>query len=152
MEFDSQPPPVLDLQVTPRLVPVCYLDLQEGTPTVSPEPERWAQAFTLWLRASNFDRHSQEAAACIRQVLDANPFTTLQVVLEPSRFPGGKSIWKVLPPQVLETLTAACQAAPTYLDRYYALQPGRPNGAKRLVIVLPAQLRSRLDTAWVEEV
>jgi hypothetical protein len=47
-------------------------------------------------------------------------------------------------------LTEACHSNPTYLDRYYALQPGRPNGAKRLILLLPAHLRRGLDGDWIE--
>jgi hypothetical protein len=46
---------------------------------------------------------------------------------------------------------AACQARPTYLDKYYALQPGRPNGAKRLIVLLPLALREQLPSEWGEE-
>jgi hypothetical protein len=46
----------------------------------------------------------------------------------------------------------ACQSRPTYLDRYYALQPGRPNGAKRLILLLPAGLRQSFAPGWIEEV
>jgi hypothetical protein len=38
------------------------------------------------------------------------------------------------------------------LHRYYALQPGRPNWAKLLVLVVPSALRARLDEQWVEQV
>ncbi len=51
-----------------------------------------------------------------------------------------------------QILSAACQGYPTYLDRYYALQPGRSNGAKRLVVLLPARLRSRIGPNWLEAV
>jgi hypothetical protein len=57
-----------------------------------------------------------------------------------------------LSPRVLEMLTAACQERPTYLDKFYALQPGRPNGAKRLIVLLPSRLRAMLDGAWLDEV
>jgi len=81
-----------------------------------------------------------------------NPFTTLQVVLEPTPDQGCEGLRRSLSLRLLEGLARVCQDAPTYLDRFYGLQPGRPNGAKRLIVVLPACLRGRLDSAWVEEI
>jgi hypothetical protein len=52
----------------------------------------------------------------------------------------------------LSELLAACQANPTYLDKYYALQPERPNGAKRLIVLLPLAMRERLPPEWVADV
>ena len=46
----------------------------------------------------------------------------------------------------------ACQANPTYLDKYFAIQPGRANGAKRLILILPVALREQLPLEWVEDV
>ncbi len=150
IEFDALPPPVLEFDSVSPLESFCRVDLDRST---RPEhaPERWRQAFTLWLKCSDFDRACQDAAAYIRRVLDANPFTTLQVVLEPSRPLTPAALRRALQPRVLETLMAACQSSPTYLDRYYALQPGRPNGAKRLVALLPAPLRSQLDPEWLSD-
>jgi hypothetical protein len=53
---------------------------------------------------------------------------------------------------LLDSLTAAGFARTTYLDEYYALQPGRVNGAKRLIVVLPGSLRDQLDPDWVAEI
>jgi hypothetical protein len=53
---------------------------------------------------------------------------------------------------VLDGLLASCQSRPTYLDRYYALQPGRPNGAKRLIVLLPLALRPHLEADWLAEI
>jgi hypothetical protein len=55
-------------------------------------------------------------------------------------------------PQLLETLLAAALERPTYLDKYYALQPGRANGAKRLVVVLPGQHREEFDPDWLDAI
>ena len=87
-----------------------------------------------------------------RRVLDANPFTTLQVVLEPADSPDTAAVRRQLRPARLETLVAACQESPTYLDKFYALQPGSPNGAKRLVLLLPAALRPHLGAEWLDSV
>src|SRR5262249_32741182 len=80
------------------------------------------------------------------QLLQENPFTTLQVVLEPT------GDCRALTPAVLEELLAACQVRPTYLDRFYALQPGRPIGAKRLIILVDWDERERLGKEWSESV
>ena len=47
---------------------------------------------------------------------------------------------------------AACQANPTYLDKFYGLQPGRMNGAKRLILLLPSALRDTLSPKWLDSV
>jgi hypothetical protein len=53
--------------------------------------------------------------------------------------------------RLLGEIGAACQEHPTYLDRYYALQPGRPNGAKRLIVLLPISMRDEVDPEWRDE-
>src|SRR5207249_599853 len=88
----------------------------------------------------------------IERILLDDPFTTLQVVLEPliSDFSNVSECICRLTQESLEVLLAACHRNPTYLDRFYALQPGRPIGAKRLVVLLPAQLRKELSpTDWL---
>ena len=79
-------------------------------------------------------------------MLAVNPFTTLQVVLEPTAAPAG-----ALAPGFLNALLAACLESPTYLDKFYALMPGRPNGAKRLVVLLPLEAREATDPDAVAE-
>jgi radical SAM superfamily enzyme YgiQ (UPF0313 family) len=151
IEFDAQPPPVLDFPESTPLVRVWHADLDGPPPGAPPAPEQWAQAFTLWLRSADFDARRREAAALVRRVLDANPFTTLQVVLESPLSSTPAALRRSLSRRVPETLTAACQSHPTYLDKYYALQPGRANGAKRLLVLLPADARPHLAPAWLEE-
>jgi hypothetical protein len=85
-------------------------------------------------------------------LLDANPFTTLQVVLEPSGRVTPESVRREVGLRLLGELMATCQANPTYLDKFYALQPGRPNGAKRLIVVLPLALRDQLPDEWLDAV
>jgi hypothetical protein len=55
-------------------------------------------------------------------------------------------------PGLLGQVMAACQANPTYLDRFYTLQPGRVNGAKRLLVLLPLSVREKLPPGWIEAV
>jgi hypothetical protein len=138
IELDAQPAPVLDVAGTDRLA---RINLDDERFDLPPAGER-SQAFTLWLRGTRFDT----AAALIRRVLDDNPYTTLQVVLEPI----GET--RHVTPALLESLLAVCQERPTYLDKFYALQPGRPNGAKRLIVVLPAARRRSVDPDWLTEI
>ena len=147
IDFDAQPPPVLDFGEDTPLRRVCQVDLDRGgCPEFSPA-DSCAQAFTLWLRSVDFDAHRAAAAALIGRVLEANPFTTLQVLLEPAGEPSTS-----ISPRLPEMLLSACQSRPTYLDKFYGLQPGRPNGAKRLIVLLPRQLRERLDPDWLADV
>jgi hypothetical protein len=148
IEFDAQPSPVLDLG-TNESDRVWRVDLDRPDRTPFPAADQQAQAFTLWVQATRF---GQEVSAMIRRVLDSNPFTTLQVVLEPSRKLTPEAVQQEVGPRLLDALMAACLAKPTYLDKFYALQPGRPNGAKRLLIILPLAFRQRLSLDWMEAV
>jgi hypothetical protein len=148
IEFDAQPPPVLDFG-NDEGNRVCRIDLDRAQPQAAVQS---LQAYTLWFRSARFDEHGAEAAHHIRTVLDANPFTTLQVVLEPDAGHAAQQLPTRLGPHTLETLTTACQSSPTYLDKYYALQPGRANGAKRLIVLLPMAWRAQVPVNWVEEV
>lgn len=150
IEFDAQPPPVLDFGRQPR-GQAAFVNLDQQRHEF-PAAEARAQAFTLWLRTESLERQYLDAVALIRQVLRENPFTTLQVVLEPAAdFDAGK-LSGTFRPRDLEALWAACLEKATYLDRYYALQPGRPNGAKRLILLLPFRLRGRLQPDWLDAV
>jgi hypothetical protein len=141
MEFDPMPPPVLTFADDDRQR-LCKLDLDRGEVTLPPADER-ALAFTLWLRAADVMRHDATITRLIRAILRDNPFTTLQVVLEPAR--------TVPEPEWLSRLFAACQENPSYLDRFYALQPGPAAGSRRLTVVLDGSTRATL-AAWEEAV
>ena len=88
----------------------------------------------------------------IRSALAANPFTTLQVILEPEGNLTAQQICDQIEPRLLSELLTACQANPSYLDKFYALQPGRIKGAKRLVLILSQDLRELLPFSWIEAV
>jgi radical SAM superfamily enzyme YgiQ (UPF0313 family) len=150
IEFDAQAPPVLDFTEAER-DRVWQVDLDAGECSLAPAREQRAQAFTVWLRSQRFDQQREPITTLIREVLGANPFTTLQVVLEP-RTADLAELKRQLTPKLLEALLAVCQEKPTYLDRFYALQPGSAKGAKRLIVLLPARLRPHLDPDWIEEV
>ena len=135
-EFDQLPAPLLD---TEDASAVWQVNLDAPTTTPVPSADR-AQAFTLWLQANDLDARQHEAAALAAQLLADNPHTTLQVVIE-----AGDAQTVTL--AALETIMVGCQAAPSYLDRGYAFQPGRAVGAKRLVVLLPADQRAALDAS-----
>ncbi|MBV9125277.1 MAG: B12-binding domain-containing radical SAM protein [Planctomycetes bacterium] len=151
LEFDAQPAPVLDFGAGDQ-DRVWEVDLDRTERPEPPPAERRAQAFTLWLRSARFGHHGREAAGLIRGLLESNPFTTLQVVLEPVGALGPEVVPQEVGSRLLGNLMAACLANPTYLDKYYALQPGGMNGAKRLILVLPRSLRERLPPEWREAV
>ncbi len=150
VEFDAMPAPVLELDGcgSERIWQV-----ELDRPAVpAPNPAERAQAFTLWLRSTNYSGRATQASELVRECLEANPFTTLQVVLEPPEDLNAGHIQRDLEPEVLGRLMLECQANPTYLDKLYALQPGRPNGAKRLVVLLPLRSRPAFGTDWLDAV
>jgi hypothetical protein len=142
VEFDALPPPRLDAldEAGVRRVNLDAAESRESS------PGEVALAFTLWLRSADFHRRQSEAAEQIRRVLADSPFTTLQVVLEPTGDPG------LLTAGTLESLLAACYRTTTYLDRYYSLHPGRLLGAKRLIVALPKESARRANKAWRRKV
>ena len=140
-EFDPLPPPVLpDVGYAERAIEQTHLATREACtacPTLSvvdldderadwPDAAAQTQAFTLWLRSADFDSHRRRAADLVRQLLADNPFTTLQIILEPLGDPTELTV------RTLEILREACYCQPTYLDKFYSVLPGRPKGAKRL--------------------
>jgi len=84
----------------------------------------------------------------IRSILDQNPHTSLDVLLVPRD--GVGCISRV----ILSQLIAECFASTTYLDLYYSLHPNQLAGAKRLVVVLPVDYRSRVpltEIDWISQ-
>ena len=112
---------------------------------------RTAQAFTIWFTAECADRRTARAATCVRRILATDPFTTLQIVFDASTTDSG-SLTQSVTPRLLEEITATAFERPTYLDKFYALQSGRTNGAKRLVVVLAAACRDELDPEWLDAI
>jgi radical SAM superfamily enzyme YgiQ (UPF0313 family) len=151
MDWDAPPPPVLVFVEDQDLQQVCRVDLDREPSAELPSAGRRAQAFTLWLRSRALGRQRHQALSLVRDVLGHNPFTTLQLVLEPRAAEPGEMA-RQLTPDFLEALLAECQARPTYLDKFYALQPGSSNGAKRLIFVLPAAWRDALHPDWIENI
>ena len=145
LEFDPlappRPEPIVDRE---GMVRVARVDL-DGEADGLPPPERRAQAFTLALRSGDFDRQRARAAELIRRVVDDNPYTSLDVLLEPVGDPSHLTL------RALAGLLEACFSSSSYLDLYYSMQPNRLLGAKRLVAVLPLQSREQLPPAWIEQ-
>jgi hypothetical protein len=146
IEYDPLPPPTLEFAAdAPRHC--LRLDCDGEGPTAGwRAPTERAQALTLWLRSGDFHARRSRAAKAIERVLADNPFTTLQVVLEPM------GDLRRLTAATLDALARACFRQPTYLDRFYAVQPGRPKGAKRLVVLAPRQQRAAIGTDWIDAV
>jgi hypothetical protein len=147
IEFDAMPPPFLDFSDNDTRVWRIDLDASHCPGPLLPDIH--AQAFTLWLSSGRFGDRHEEIIRLIRLVLEANPFSTLQIVLEPVKV-RSKQLCKQIQPDFLMDLVTACQAKPTYLDKFYALQPGEINGAKRLVVIFPQEFRPVLPLAWIE--
>ncbi|HLW64011.1 MAG TPA: radical SAM protein [Gemmataceae bacterium] len=148
VEFDALPPPVLEFTDADA---VANIDLDDGGELTGPAKSR-RQAFTLWFRSHDFARHQESAARIIRQALAENPFTTLQVILEPSADAECACVSDQLSLSLLHDLFAVCLEQPTYLDRYYSMQPGGLNGAKRLILLLPEDWQNRLPAEWLDRV
>jgi len=149
-EFDAMPSPVFDFSDDD--LRVWRIDLDSKHFNDPPSPKNRPQAFTLWLKSTRLTNHRCEIARLIRSKLEANPFTTLQVVLEPVGDLTVQQICEHIDPLFLSELLAACQENPTYLDKLYALQPGQIAGAKRLVLMISHDLRAHLPFQWIEAV
>jgi radical SAM superfamily enzyme YgiQ (UPF0313 family) len=149
-EFDAMPIPVLDFPEGD--LRAWRIDLDCNHRHAPPSSKHRPQAFTLWLKSARLSNHRREITTLIRSVLDANPFTTLQVVLEPIGDLTSQQICHQIEPLLLSEFFAACQANPTYLDKSYALQPGKTNGAKRLVLIIRQDLRDLLPPPWIKAV
>jgi len=120
------------------------IDLAVVDEVVMPPARERRQVYTLWFRSPDFEAHGRRACRVVKQLLDESPFTTLQIILEPTGSPYS------ITSDVLGDLWSACQEQPSYMDRYYAMQPGRPIGAKRL-IVLVDEIES-LPNEWIDAI
>ena len=110
----------------------------------APPAERMAQAFTIWLRGDDLDACRTQAAAAVAEAVRRNPHGTFQIILEPTADPRRLSV------AALEALLRAAFETTSYLDRFYAVMPGRPKGAKRLIVVVPQAERESLGRDWAD--
>ena len=162
IEFDPWEEPVLEFSAADvwpttadevslagsRRVLKCWdvaLDAASGDST-PPPAERMAQAFTIRLHGDDLDAARTEAAAAVAEAVGRNLHGTFQIVCEPAGDP------RRVTPRLLDDLLRAALQTTSYLDRFYSVMPGRPKGAKRLIVVVPRDQRERLGRAWAEEI
>lgn len=122
------------------------VDFDQLTRDPLPPPAHRCGAFELRLQASDFRRHRDEACGLIRRLLEDNPHSTLRIVLEPTGDPA------TLTMSFLQAIRTACLQDPSYLDRFYSMQLGRPKGAKHIVIRLPWTARDHAGLDWIDDV
>ena len=131
-----------------RLVRCRRVDLDAAPTSIErhapPPATSMAQAFTVWLRSGDFAAHRDRAMKIVAESVRNNPHGTFQIILEPTAHHAG------LTPTVLDDLLRAALESTSYLDRFYAVMPGRPKGAKRLIVVLPQELRDELGRDWAD--
>lgn len=111
-----------------------------------PPPANRSGAFELRLQAADFRKHRDEACRIIRELLMDNPHSTLRIVLEPMSDPASLTM------SFLQAIRTACLQDPSYLDRFYSMQLGRPKGAKHIVIRLPWSARDQAGLDWIDDV
>jgi radical SAM superfamily enzyme YgiQ (UPF0313 family) len=119
--------------------------LSPGAKTLLPPAERMAQAFTVWLRGDDLQARRTAAADIVAAAVERNPHGTFQIVVEPTGDPRRVTV------DAIDALLRAAFTSTSYLDRFYAVMPGRPKGAKRIVVVVPTGERERLGRAWADE-
>ena len=110
-----------------------------------PPPDERTQAFTLWMKAEDFQVHTKSAHKLIEQVLDENPHTTLQVILEPGNA-------TCITASLLADLKWVCYSRTTYLDRFYSILPGAMKGSKCLVVLLKPLDEALLDPQTIASI
>ncbi len=111
--------------------PADWATLYLPLPRRQPWPPQVTQVFTLWVRSEDLARDTLDVCHCIKRLLQHNPFLTLTVVLEPIN---GATTGLG---HALQRIWAICLEQPSYLDRYYSVQPGSAAGAKRLIVCFP---------------
>ena len=122
------------------------IDFDSNTRAPLPPPAQRSGAFELRLQGFDFRQHRDEACHIIRQLLEDNPHSTLRIVLEPTGDPA------TLTMSFLQAIRTACLQDPSYLDRFYSMQLGRPKGAKHIVIRLPWATRDQAGLDWIDDV
>lgn len=117
-----------------------------GAKSAAPPAEQMAQAFTIRLLGDDLHAKRKEAAAAVAVAVENNPHGTFQIVCEPTGDPSRVTA------EAIEALLAAAFGSTSYLDRFYAVMPGRPKGAKRVLVVVPVAQRERLGREWADEI
>ena len=149
-EFDTLPSPAERREpITESRHPTFAeyaVDLDDIARDPLPLPAQRQGAFELRLQSTDFRQHRDEACRLIRQLLDDNPHSTLRIVLEPTGDPASLKM------SFLQAIRTACLKEPSYLDRFYSMQLGRPKGAKHIVIRLPWSARESVGLDWIDDV
>ena len=144
-EFDAPPPPRLESRsIEIGAVVECIRVNLDNAPIAPPLPTLRAQALTVWFESMDFTQAADRAASAVRDLLRDNPHSTLEIVLDS---PNGLDS---LTASVLEAIQSATLESPSYLDRFYAFQPGRARGAKRIVVLAPISQRETIDPSLLE--
>jgi hypothetical protein len=123
----------------------CCIDLDRESAKLPPAAQR-AQAFTLHLQSADIDGRRERGVALARRLLDDNPHTSLDVLLEPIGVSAPST------EQTLASFLEACFSSTSYLDLYYSLHPNRLLGAKRLVVILPIGYRADLGPEGLDQI
>ncbi len=126
--WDPFPEPKLDFGSEQTVVECVRLNLDTEVLPALPPSDRRAQALTLWFEAQDFSIHAATMRQIVEQMLDDNPHSTLQIVLEPA----GEN--DLVTTDVIDELLSTAYARPNYLDRYYSLNPQGLLGSKRVLI------------------
>ena len=105
-------------------------------------PRHSHQVFTMWFRARDPYGRLAQIQGSIREFLELNPFSTLQIRIE-TRQP--------FPMDVFKGIRAAWERPENiYLDRYYEFTPSTRAGARRIIVLLPAESEGTTDATWIE--
>ncbi len=149
-EFDALPSPAERREPVAASRHTIFTDYSVDFDQLSrdplPTPANRCGAFELRLQAADFRQHRDEACRIIRQLLEDNPHSTLRIVLEPISDPA------TLTMSFLQAIRTSCLQDPSYLDRFYSMQLGRPKGAKHIVIRLPWAARDHAGLDWIDDV
>ncbi|MCU0726481.1 MAG: radical SAM protein [Planctomycetes bacterium] len=140
LTFDPVPPPDFAATDGPDLARVLAVDLWREDPAI---PPRTASFMTLRLSTRDAFATRRRAARLIRDLLTAEPFSGLQVILEtPEPFPF----------DVFEAIEEAfAQPERPYHETVRSHLPGRPPTARRIAVVLPAAARAEAGEDWVRD-
>lgn len=141
-EWDPFPEPKLQFDRVGQPVECLTIDLDSAARPEWPAASQCAQAMAVWFTSRDFAPHRHAMEQTLVNLLQANPHSTLQVVLEPT------GDHRRIAPELVEGLLAACYRQPNYLDRYYSLNPQGLLGSKRVVIKLAEQA----DDRWAEAI
>ncbi|MDA0832143.1 MAG: radical SAM protein [Planctomycetota bacterium] len=149
-EFDSLLEPVLAENESHPQLPalrqswIVDFDASENEHEFETQVDQLAQAFSLWFRGLYLHDHLANIVNIVDKFLTHEPHATLQIMLEPLADP------ELLNDAFFERIRYTCLKQTSYLDRFYSMQPGYWKGAKRIVVVLPADRRDTLKPEWIE--